>query len=108
MSMFSQLTKQTGLAKVTPDCEKRTVSRHPYVQWSPISRRPWGVHESDGRIIKRCHTAIQAFAYLNSTIKAASWATGADRAGHPRPGRVGGARQGSPYHDLLGVVTLLI
>lgn len=36
-----------------------------YIQWSPIPIRPWGVHEPDGRIIRRFDTAAQAQAHLN-------------------------------------------
>lgn len=35
-----------------------------YVQWSPIPRRPWGVHESDGKVIKRFDSAYEALAYM--------------------------------------------
>ena len=35
-----------------------------YMQWSPVPKRPWGVHESSGRIIRRFDTAVQATAYL--------------------------------------------
>ena len=36
----------------------------PYIRWSPLPRRPWGVHEHDGRIVKRFDTAEQAQQYL--------------------------------------------
>jgi len=39
-----------------------------YVRWSPIPKRPWGVHESDGRLVRRFDTAEQACAHLNKII----------------------------------------
>ena len=35
-----------------------------YVQWAPIPKKPWGVHEADGRLVKRFDTAARAYLYL--------------------------------------------
>mgnify|MGYP001591705048 CR=1 FL=1 len=42
----------------------------PYMQWAPVPRNPWGVHRSDGRVIKRFPTAACARAFLVRLEKA--------------------------------------
>ena len=43
-----------------------------YIMWSPIPKRPWGVHMADGRVIRRFNTVVQAHAYLRRlTLKQA-------------------------------------
>lgn len=39
-----------------------------YVKWSPIPRRPWGVHYPDGRVLRRFDTVEDATAFLKKQI----------------------------------------